>query len=453
MNLHAPDLQERKMLDTTDRPPDISPADRSDPGAGSDGRSNARALASPADRNHGASRDGLDPYMRSIRDIPLLGHDETAELSRTIRRSEVEFRDALYSIVAAARRVVELWHERRADGRVTGVMAAAFRDVDGRGRGETARIDRALRRVEKLLDEGGRGVRGNLREALTDARLSFEVDLDVFEHVRTLSLRTATDRASRTRAQQALDRRDAARRRFVEHNLKLVLHVAKGYRTFGVPLLDLIQEGNLGLIRAVEKFEPERGFRFSTYAVWWIEQALIRAIQRSSRTVRLPAHVYDQQRALRRAEQALGGRSPDDPDGAAKAAASGLSESAVEQLTASMAPFRSISSPIPGTDGATLEDALEDEGAVDPDELQTRREVRRVLERELPRLNERERSILAWRYGLADESPQTLDAIGERLGLSRERVRQIEALAIDKLRGRSSIGALAGAFDVGLAGA
>jgi RNA polymerase primary sigma factor len=231
-----------------------------------------------------------------------------------------------------------------------------------------------------------------------------------------------------------------------------VLHVAKGYRTFDVPLIDLIQEGNLGLIRAVEKFEPERGFRFSTYAVWWIEQALIRAIQRSSRTVRLPAHIYDQQRALRRAEQALTGRSASDPDAATLSEASGLAESAIEQLQVSVAPIRSMSSPIPGTDGATLEDALEDAGIADPEEIQTRRQVRRVLEAELPRLNERERSIVAWRYGLADETPQTLDAIGERLGLSRERVRQIEALAIQKLRGCSSIDALAGAFDVGLAG-
>ncbi|MGH0029221.1 MAG: sigma-70 family RNA polymerase sigma factor [Myxococcota bacterium] len=411
-----------------------------------DGSANAGALATAGEV---AARDALDQYMRGVRDIPLLDHDELAELSRTIRRSEETFREALYGIPAAARRVVDEWRRRLDEGRVTGVMAASFRDVGSKG--DSKRIDRALARVETALAEGGRGLRRALRERLGEAGLSMEVDLETWRWLADQELSAACDRDALERAGRALDERDAARKRFVEHNLKLVLHVAKNYRTFGIPLLDLIQEGNLGLIRAVEKFEPDRGFRFSTYAVWWIEQAMIRTIQRSSRTVRLPAHVYDQQRAVRRAEEALGGRSSLEPDASDVAAAAGLPEEVVTQLSAHTAPVRSLHSEIPGTEGATLEDTLVDDDAVDPDELRTRTEVRRVIDLEMPGLSEREQSILAWRYGLEDQVPQTLDAIGERLGLSRERVRQIEAGAIAKLRGSERVNALAGAFDVGLA--
>ena len=425
--------------------------ERRDRAVGADGDRNAGALASatPGAGDSPAARDALDQYMRSIRDIPLLDHDELAALSKTIRASETAFRSALYAILPAGRRFVASWRARLDDGKVTGVMAASFRDVGTKV--DSADVDRALLRVEGILDAGGRGARKALREALFAADLSFEVDLEVFHWLAGQEIDAARDRAAFEDARRELARRDAARSRFVEHNLKLVLHVARGYRTFGVPLLDLVQEGNLGLIRAVEKFEPERGFRFSTYAVWWIEQALIRAVQRSSRTVRLPAHVYDQQRALRRAEQAMSGRAVSEPGALELANETGLSEGAVQQLTASMAPIRSITQTIPGTEGITLEDALPDPDAEDPDEVCTRSAVRRVLEDELPMLTDRERSIVTWRYGLEGGAPETLDAIGARLGLSRERVRQVEAIAIEKLRGRSSIRGLAGAFEVGLA--
>ncbi len=239
-----------------------------------------------------------------------------------------------------------------------------------------------------------------------------------------------------------LHERDEARRSFVYHNLKLVIHVARHYRSFGVPFLDLIQEGNVGLVRAVEKFDPERGFKFSTYAVWWIEQALIRAIQRDSRPVRLPSQVYEQQVKLRRVEQSLRGLTPSSPDDVVLAEAMNTSPEALTQLVNTLAPVRSLHAPVPGTDDATLEDTLADESADDFETAPDQDRLRETLDHELEDLPDRERRILVLRFGLGGKDPHTLDAIGKELGLSRERVRQIESQAMARLRERPRVAAL-----------
>jgi RNA polymerase sigma factor (sigma-70 family) len=409
------------------------------------------AVAAPSDTSHDdvRARDALDQYMRTIRSAPLLDREQTAELSHSIHSNEAAFRDAVYSMTAAVDWMLAQWSARRDEGRVTGVMASAFRE--GGDRDWSAHIDARLEQAARLREARPRAsVDERLVPVIAEAALSFEVVQGAF-HVARARAKTASERsklAERVRAATAhLEKRDDARRSFVFHNLKLVIHVARHYRTFGVPFLDLIQEGNVGLVRAVEKFDPERGFKFSTYAVWWIEQALIRAIQRDSRPVRLPSQIYEQQVKLRRVEQSLRGLTPSSPDEETLAAAMNTSPEALGQLVNSLSPVRSLQAPVPGTDDATLEDTLADEHSDAFETASDQDRLRETLDHELEGLPDRERRILVLRFGLGGESPHTLDAIGKKLGLSRERVRQIESQAMAQLRERPRVAALTSHLD------
>ena len=237
-----------------------------------------------------------------------------------------------------------------------------------------------------------------------------------------------------------------ARQAMIEHNLRLVVSIAKNYLGRGLPMPDLIEEGNLGLMHAIGKFEPERGFRFSTYASWWIRQNIERAIMHQARLVRLPVHVVRELNQVLRARRALESKSPSDLDAERPvrvedvAAAVGRPVQEVAELLRFAEQPTSLDAPIERhpADGSSesLLDSVADDGAGDPISLTLANEVDRLLEHGLDELNEREREVLAGRYGLRDREPETLEVLAERLGLTRERIRQIQQEALLKLKRR-----------------
>jgi len=226
----------------------------------------------------------------------------------------------------------------------------------------------------------------------------------------------------------------AAQEHLILANTRLVISVAKKYAGRGLPLSDLIQEGNIGLIRAVKKFDWRRGHKFSTYATWWIRQAVTRAIADQSRTIRVPVHMGDQINKLMRLQQQLAQELGREPTPEELAEAMGIPRARAEQLLQMARQPLSLETPTDDEEESVLGDFIEDRGTASPAEAVSQQMLREILHEALATLSPREARILQLRYGLADGRPYTLEEVGRKLGVTRERVRQIEAQALARLR-------------------
>jgi RNA polymerase primary sigma factor len=299
------------------------------------------------------------------------------------------------------------------------------------GDGDPNRPERVAKGINDLFDEGGVVTAG-----LKAAEPEGGADDAVRSYLKSIGRVKLLTKEDEVRLAKRIEQNDmSAKNALIEANLRLVVSIAKRYTGRGLTLLDLIQEGNLGLIRAVEKFDWRRGFKFSTYATWWIRQGITRALADQSRTIRIPVHMVERMNRVQRVRRALLQKEGREPTPEEIAVQVEMNPIQVEEILELGKEPVSLETPVGSGEGdARLADFIEDDQHDAPLDIVSGRLRNADLEQALRTLQWRERRVLELRYGLSSEEPMTLEAIGSEVGVTRERVRQIESRTLAKLK-------------------
>jgi RNA polymerase primary sigma factor len=371
---------------------------------GNDGR--VPEATPPADGLISEGIDEVDDLMVEGREQGYLDVDHIYDVLQEIELDADQIDDFLLALHDIGVEVIEAQDDRQAGDRRPG--DADRQAASGAGKEQGAR----------QLD-------------LTPTTWSLDPVRMYFREIARVPLLTGVQEVSLAKR---IERRDMeAKRELIEANLRLVVSIAKRYARTGMPILDLIQDGNLGLIRAVEKFDYRRGYKFSTYATWWIRQAISRAAADQARTIRIPVHMVEQINKLTRVQRDLQSRLGREPTAEEIAAQMSTTPQKVREILKISQEPVSLETPVGDEDNSQLSDFIEDEEAVTPVEAVNEVIQRELIDKVLKTLTHREREIIELRFGFNDERPRTLEEVGQKLGVTRERIRQIEAKTLIKL--------------------
>jgi RNA polymerase sigma factor (sigma-70 family) len=421
-----------------------------------------------------ASLDPIRLYLRQASRSRLLGREEESALARRIDFARCERAAAVLSSPIGLRWILGLPAAIH-DGAIRLEDVLAERTDDGETAIDEAilrrRLLRQIARIRGLVRS--RGARRRENDRLGRALLGLGIAQDRVETLAgeleqisaAMERHARGDAAERRRLERACGMSEVALRRLLDHvrdadcrfreasqalveaNLRLVVWVARRYVHLGLQFLDLIQEGNIGLMRAVGKFDWRRGHRFSTYATWWIRQAITRALADQARTIRVPVYMTEILGNVTQLARAMGQQLGRDPTPAELSEKAGMPPAEVQWLLGVGHAPLSLDEPAGGDDVRTLGELLEDQTAQGPAEVSAASSVRRALSRALNSLSTREAQVLRLRFGVGERKDHTLEEVGARFGVTRERIRQIEAEALRKLRHRSRAHLLRGLDD------